>query len=370
MGLRSVGPAGRHERSLGPHGRRAPGAVGFAQMHDIRLCGSSAAISRPNLESQIIIPDLRGCCAGGERKEGEPSVRCAQAVHSVLVIVFGSSNRSRGGRQLYDHLPTRKVRSPTRYLTPKPGDTSHHNILSSSTMLIIEGDISRLDFLRDTSPVCGNSHESVQSRRAVISHNMDKALKEVFDYSYRDYILSWYGKLSRDEGQLYHLLSEDFWETVRQLRHRLSHVDMVKVVCSDVVRTLLTHFCDLKAANARHEEQPRPFVLHACLRNSDDEVRFLQMCSRVLVFCLLPSKDVQSLSLRIMLAEILTTKVLKPVVELLSNPDYINQMLLAQLEYREQMNEHHKRAYTYAPSYEEFIKLINSNSDVEFLKQL
>uniref|UniRef100_A0A5F9CPQ9 Sorting nexin 25 n=1 Tax=Oryctolagus cuniculus TaxID=9986 RepID=A0A5F9CPQ9_RABIT len=198
---------------------------------------------------------------------------------------------------------------------------------------------------------------------------MDKALKEVFDYSYRDYILSWYGNLSRDEGQLYHLLSEDFWEIARQLRHRLSHVDVVRVVCNDVVRTLLTHFCDLKAANARHEEQPRPFVLHMCLRNSDDEVRFLQMCSRVLVFCLLPSKDVQSLSLRIMLAEILT-KVLKPVVELLSNPDYINQMLLAQLEYREQVNEHHKRAYTYAPSYEEFIKLINSNSDVEFLKQL
>ncbi|XP_036314405.1 sorting nexin-25 isoform X3 [Pipistrellus kuhlii] len=62
--------------------------------------------------------------------------------------------------------------------------------------------------------------------------------------------------------------------------------------------------------------------------------------------------------------------VLKPVVAFLSNPDYINQMLLAQLERREHVNEHHKRAYTYAPSYEEFIKLINSNSDVEFLKQL
>ncbi|XP_073910955.1 sorting nexin-25 isoform X1 [Castor canadensis] len=195
-------------------------------------------------------------------------------------------------------------------------------------------------------------------------------ITEVFDYSYRDYILSWYGNLSRDEGQLYHLLLEDFWEIARQLRHRLSHVDVVKVVCHDVVRTLLTHFCDLKAANARHEEQPRPFVLHTCLRNSNDEVRFLQTCSQVLVFCLLPSKDVQSVSLRTMLAEILTRKVLKPVVELLSNPDYINQMLLAQLEYREQMNEHHKRAYTYAPSYEEFIKLINSNSDVDFLKQL
>ncbi|XP_044873249.1 sorting nexin-25 isoform X3 [Mauremys mutica] len=221
-----------------------------------------------------------------------------------------------------------------------------------------------------TSHLSGNAHESLQSRRVVISHNMDKALKEVFDYGYRDYILSWYGHLSKDEGQLYHLLSEDFWEIAKQLRQRLSHIDVVKVVCSDVVKTLLTHFCDLKAANARQEEQPRPFLLHPCLRNSDEEVRFLQSCSQILVYCLLPSKDSQSLSLRIVLADILATKVLKPMVELLSDPDYVNQMLLSQMEYREQVNEHHKKAYTYAPSYEEFIKLINSNSDVEFLKQL
>ncbi|XP_054845769.1 sorting nexin-25 [Eublepharis macularius] len=216
----------------------------------------------------------------------------------------------------------------------------------------------------------GNAHEPVQSRRVIISHNMDKALKEVFDYTYRDYILSWYGRLSQDEGQLYHLLSEDFWEVAKQLRHRLSNIDVVKVVCNDVVKALFTHFCDLKVANSRLEEQPRPFLLHPCLKDTNEELRFLQACSQILVYCLLPSKDAQSLSLRIVLAEILASKVLKPVVELLSNPDYINQMLLAQMEYREQVNEHHKRAYTYAPSYEEFIKLINSNSDIEFLKQL
>ncbi|XP_062349562.1 sorting nexin-25 isoform X2 [Cinclus cinclus] len=199
---------------------------------------------------------------------------------------------------------------------------------------------------------------------------MDKALKEVFDYSYRDYILSWYGQLSRDEGQLYQLLSEDFWEIAKQLRQRLSHIDVVKVVCNDVVKALLSHFCDLKGANARQEDPPRPFLLHSCLKSAEEEVRFLQKCSHVLVYCLLPSKDVQSVSLRIVLAEILATKVLKPVVELLSDPDYINRMLLSQLEYREQMNEHQKKDYTYAPSYEEFIKLINSSSDVEFLKQL
>ncbi|XP_078534166.1 sorting nexin-25 isoform X2 [Lissotriton helveticus] len=220
------------------------------------------------------------------------------------------------------------------------------------------------------SHLYGNSYEPSHSRRVVISHTLDKALKEVFDYCYRDYILSWYGQLSRDEGRLYHLLADDFWEMARQLRQRLNHIDVVKVVCNDVVKALLTHFCDLRTANVRLEELPRPFPLHPGLKNADEEIRFLQTCSHVLVLCLLPSRDAQSRSLRIVLAEILATKVLKPVVELLSDPDYINQMLLAQLEYREQVNEHHKKAYTYAPSYEEFIKLINSSSDIEFLKQL
>ncbi|XP_044153584.1 sorting nexin-25 [Bufo gargarizans] len=213
-------------------------------------------------------------------------------------------------------------------------------------------------------------HEANQHRRVVICHSMDKALKEVFDYSYRDYILTWYGELSKDGGQLYHLLSEDFWELTRQLRSRLAHIDVVKVVCNDVVKNLLTHFCDLKAANTRQDEQPRPFALHSCLKNTEAELQFLQTCAKVLVLCLMPSRDARSRSLRIVLSEILATKVLKPLVELLSDPDYINQMLLSQLEYREQVNERHKKAYTYAPSYEEFIKLITNSSDIEFLKQL
>lgn len=76
-------------------------------------------------------------------------------------------------------------------------------------------------------------------------------LPPVFDYSYRDYILSWYVPLSRDEGQLYQMLSEDLWEMTKQLRSRLAEVDMVNLVCNDIVKSLLAHFCDLKAANTR-----------------------------------------------------------------------------------------------------------------------
>lgn len=102
-----------------------------------------------------------------------------------------------------------------------------------------------------TGRLSGISSEPVPTRRVVLSHNMDKALKEVFDYSYRDYILSWYAKVSRDEGHLHQMLSEDYWELAKQLRVRLSNIDIVKVVCNDVVRTVLLHFCDLKAANSR-----------------------------------------------------------------------------------------------------------------------
>ncbi|KAG7248848.1 hypothetical protein CRUP_015182, partial [Coryphaenoides rupestris] len=45
-------------------------------------------------------------------------------------------------------------------------------------------------------------------------------------------------------------------------------------------------------------------------------------------------------------------------------------MLLSQLEQREQQAEQQKKAYTYAASYEDFIKLISTSADVNFLKQL
>ncbi|XP_068181827.1 sorting nexin-25 [Antennarius striatus] len=212
--------------------------------------------------------------------------------------------------------------------------------------------------------------DSSQNRRVVVSHNVDKALKEVFDYTYRDYILSWYIPLSRDEGQLYSMLSEDWWQVITQLRSRLADIDLVNVVCYDSIRTLHTHFTGLKAASARPEECARPFPLHPCLVSPDSELAFLRCVARILLLCLLPQKDAKSHTLRCCLTEVITTKVLKPLVEVLSDPDSINRMLLSQLEQREQQAEQQKKAYTYAASYEDFIKLISTSTDVNFLKQL
>lgn len=73
----------------------------------------------------------------------------------------------------------------------------------------------------------------------------------VFDYAYRDYILSWYTLLSHDEGQLHSMLSDDWRQVIEQLRSRLADIDVVNVVCYDIIRILHTHFTDLKAASVR-----------------------------------------------------------------------------------------------------------------------
>lgn len=73
----------------------------------------------------------------------------------------------------------------------------------------------------------------------------------VFDLAYRDYILSWYTPLSHDEGQLHRMLSDDWRQVIGQLRSRLASVDVVQVVCYDIIRILHTHFTDLKGASVR-----------------------------------------------------------------------------------------------------------------------
>uniref|UniRef100_H3BVJ7 Sorting nexin 25 n=1 Tax=Tetraodon nigroviridis TaxID=99883 RepID=H3BVJ7_TETNG len=196
-------------------------------------------------------------------------------------------------------------------------------------------------------------------------------LPAVFDLAYRDYILSWYVHLSHDEGQLYSMLSVDWWQMIGQLRSRLARIDLVNVVCYDTIQILHTHFNDLKAASLRPEEGARPFPLHPCLVDPESEVAFLRCVARILLLCLLPQKDAKSHTLRCCLTEVITTKaVLKPLVDVLSDPDSINRMLLSQLEKREQHLEQQKKAYTYAASYEDFIKLISTSVDVNFLKQL
>lgn len=55
---------------------------------------------------------------------------------------------------------------------------------------------------------------------------------------------------------------------------------------------------------------------------------------------------------------------------MLCDPDYINQKLINYIDYRQQLSEDTRKKYTYAATYEEFVKLIDKCEDIEHLKQI
>uniref|UniRef100_H2YU39 PX domain-containing protein n=1 Tax=Ciona savignyi TaxID=51511 RepID=H2YU39_CIOSA len=58
------------------------------------------------------------------------------------------------------------------------------------------------------------------------------------------------------------------------------------------------------------------------------------------------------------------------MVESLCDPDYINQSALYYLEWRDSAQEDHTRAYAYAATYEDFIKIITECKSVSILRQI
>lgn len=58
------------------------------------------------------------------------------------------------------------------------------------------------------------------------------------------------------------------------------------------------------------------------------------------------------------------------MIELLCDPDHINQTLYNWLDYRERLVWEHKSTYTYAATYESFMEMIEKCTELEHLKQM
>ncbi|ESO93906.1 hypothetical protein LOTGIDRAFT_228630 [Lottia gigantea] len=211
-------------------------------------------------------------------------------------------------------------------------------------------------------------------RKVVISRNIDNIIQEVLDLFTQDFILSWYKDLSIKQQPLVTALHGEVWQMIGELSTRLSKIDTVTVLTQDIVDILTDHFKDIRLANKRPnmksgEETPK-FLLHSWLTDEESEIDFLRKVTETLLVVLLPPHYVKTKQIRHLLREIITSTALKPLVDILCDPDYINQTLLDYLKYREKLSEDTRRTYTYAPTYEDFVKMIAAGSDIEHLKQI
>ena len=209
------------------------------------------------------------------------------------------------------------------------------------------------------------------SPRTVISRQMDKSLQEVIDLVIRDFCLSWFRDIGKDEMAFVEILNKEFWSIIENVVERLKNVDLVNFLANDVVNRLTTHFQDLRLSDARiMSGQTAPFLLHPALKDKVCELGFLRSAADSLLYCVLPPTDAHCTALRYILREIVVNYIFLPTAESVCDPDYLNQTVVMYLEDREKITATNKRQYAYAETYEDFVKLINTTVDVETLKQI
>lgn len=147
----------------------------------------------------------------------------------------------------------------------------------------------------------------------------------------------------------------------------------------------------------RSEGEDPVFILSAHLMSPVAELEYLRKISELFILFLLPRS--YSLSpIKFLLREILTcrsksaseinslidciyfftiyyirlflTLVLKPAIDLITDPDYINQKILVYIDQQQLAEAMHRKTYEYAESFEDFIRMIKGTKDLEVLKHI
>jgi len=216
-----------------------------------------------------------------------------------------------------------------------------------------------------------NFNKHYFKKRLVISKDLDKAIQEVIDLCIRDFCLSWFRDIGKDETAFVEILNKEIWTIIENLLERFRHVDNLNFLCNELVFLLNNHFHDLRLSDARKfPGQTTPFLLHPCLKTKETEINHVRACSEVLILSLLPSNISNCSVTKYILREVIAGSLILSTVESICDPDYINQTLVIYLEDREKIIETQKQKYAYAETYEEFIKMISIATDIEELKRI
>jgi len=178
---------------------------------------------------------------------------------------------------------------------------------------------------------------------------MDKPLQDMISYILRDYVTSWYEKISSNPA-FTDELRIILYNVVTLLTERIYVVDWVAYLTQDFVDDIATHVRLFKNARNKHNSpirdgEARPADLETiffnyeaemegdtcrddvCLNMEGESLYFQELCE-LLLYLVLPKHEFQSGPVRCLTREILSCAVFQPSFVKLSDPDFINQTLV------------------------------------------
>ncbi|XP_072942147.1 sorting nexin-25 [Epargyreus clarus] len=205
----------------------------------------------------------------------------------------------------------------------------------------------------------------------IFGRTVDSQLQQLIDYFLRDFVAKWLKELCHKPEPVIDKFKEHIWGAIQNLYERLNHVDAEKLLASDVVSRITNHFERIRLAHAcALELRSQPiYAIPSHLTSLEAELHYLRQISELIIMFLMPRCYSLTPSSHL-IREILACKILQPAINLITEPDYINQKILQYLEAQKEVDAMHVRTHEYAKTFEDYIRLINSCNNVDTLKRL
>ncbi|KAL1454884.1 hypothetical protein WDU94_009014 [Cyamophila willieti] len=176
------------------------------------------------------------------------------------------------------------------------------------------------------------------------SMEVDEQLEAILAFLVRDYFHSWYDKLS-NEQELSHEVQLALHKVIVALTNRARELDWLPFLTTELVDDCATHIRlyrqakHMKLENNSSSLEDLFFDLELKLEKNaqcrdqicmdcNQEKYYLQHVAEVVLYLVVPSEEFHCLVLRYLLRDILVNTVLVPIINLLSDPDYVNLTIL------------------------------------------
>ncbi|KAM8841324.1 sorting nexin-13 isoform 3-T3 [Spinachia spinachia] len=186
-------------------------------------------------------------------------------------------------------------------------------------------------------------------RRLTGSSFIDEPLQQVIQFALRDYIQYWYYTLSEDDSFLLEI-RQTLQNALVQFSTRSKEVDWQPYFTTRLVDDFATHLRVFRKAQDRladredkqrditeelvdsffeaEVEMERKICRDVVCTSHKEEEGFLRDLCELLLYLLLPPGDFHNKNMRYFLREVLARGVLLPLINQLSDPDYINQFVI------------------------------------------
>ncbi|XP_011498521.1 PREDICTED: sorting nexin-25 [Ceratosolen solmsi marchali] len=204
----------------------------------------------------------------------------------------------------------------------------------------------------------------------IFSRLVDGALLNFLDLVFRDFISYWLNDIAIGADELISTAKQDLWEAIQKIHSRTENIDHTNLVAYGIVNTITFHFEKIRLSQEAAVDKENPvYILSPHLVSEDGELEYLRKVSEVFILFFMP-RGYTFPPVISFLREVFTCKILKPVINTITDPDYINQKILLYIRQQQMAEALHRKTCEYADSFEDFILMIKSTRDLEVLKRI